>query len=295
MTIFEQLIAFCSASTKTAFVANELRDGLSRRFGTNPSSVIPSDYCYNRWNRGLGERWKPVFVRSAAGEYAFVGADCAYTSLVYAKPREGGNERVVGEWTAGRFMRFADPSDDAASDPASPSLSTPDALAPSNVRSADRTLPLSAAQVDRLFAEYADVLKIEIAEFGCQPTEARHLIGRLGELHCARVTGGTLATRVNQAGFDVVGGDGRRISVKTTAQRAGFVTISAKTLDRVDDLMVLQYDVNEGLRVVYFGDVRVAVDGTRLSAKTQCFELDLARARRLAGRPLASGLGPSLA
>ena len=290
MTIFEQLVAFCSASATTRFNVDELREGLRQKFGTNPSSVIPSDHAYNRWNRGLGDRWKPIFFRLTSGEYDFLGADFAYTGLVYAKPREGGDERVIGEWTGGRFIRFAESGSAIA-----PPTTTQQSTAPLKVRSVERTLPLSGRQIDRLFAEYADVLKLEIAEFGCQPTEARHLIGRLGELHCARVTGGTLATRVNQAGFDVVGRDGRRISVKTTAQRVGFVTISSKTLDRVDDLMVLQYEPNDGLKLLYFGDIRIAVDGTRLSAQTKCFELDLARARRLISRPLTYSIGSSWA
>lgn len=73
------------------------------------------------------------------------------------------------------------------------------------------------------------ILALEVKAFGCEPTETRHLIGRLSEIYCARHVGGKLARRVNQAGFDAIGADGRRISVKTTAQKRGFVSFNERT------------------------------------------------------------------
>src|SRR3546814_11525292 len=68
----------------------------------------------------------------------------------------------------------------------------------------------------------ADVCSSDLTmEFGVKPTEVRHLIGRLGEFHCALQVGGNLAHMANQHGFDVVCSNDRRISVKTTAQVSG--------------------------------------------------------------------------
>ena len=53
--------------------------------------------------------------------------------------------------------------------------------------------------------------------WGVPATELRHLCGRLGELYAAVITNGQMANEVNQKGYDVVGRDGERISVKTTA------------------------------------------------------------------------------
>ena len=113
------------------------------------------------------------------------------------------------------------------------------------------------------------------------------MLGRLGELECAIRVGGTLAARTNQPGFDVVSPAGRRISVKTTAQRAGFVAIGAKTLGLTDDLMLLQY-VDSALSVVYHGLMQSAVDVARLYAPSGNYELDISKARALSAQSAAA-------
>ena len=143
------------------------------------------------------------------------------------------------------------------------------------------TIPLSSRQIDRLYEEYLEILKLEITQFGCKPTETRHLIGRLGEFYCARFTGGQLARKVNQAGFDVIGSNGNRISVKTTAQKNGFVSLNANTVDRADDLMVISHsDRDDAFSIVYHGKIRPALEVSRLFNGR--YELDLSKARRLA-------------
>lgn len=54
-------------------------------------------------------------------------------------------------------------------------------------------------------------------QWGVEPTELRHLIGRIGELYAALISNGQMATEVNQKGYDVVSEKGEKISVKTTA------------------------------------------------------------------------------
>lgn len=78
-------------------------------------------------------------------------------------------------------------------------------------------------------------------------TEQRHLIGRIGELYAALITGGQMATEVNQAGYDVVGDNGERISVKTTARMAGsgHISFNANTLKLVDRVIILRVNTDE--------------------------------------------------
>jgi hypothetical protein len=83
--------------------------------------------------------------------------------------------------------------------------------------------------------KYLKLIKLEIEEFGVKPTEIRHLIGRLGEFERALIVDGELSHRANQHGFDVISKDGRKISVKITAQMSGCVAISEKTLHFADD------------------------------------------------------------
>lgn len=79
------------------------------------------------------------------------------------------------------------------------------------------------------------------------PTELRHLIGRIGELYAALITNGQMATEVNQKGYDVVSGDGERISVKTTAMMGGSgqISFNPNTLEQVDRIIILRVNTDE--------------------------------------------------
>ena len=267
VTIFDQLVEAFAGTSDRLVTAAEIRRTLFERYGTNPPSVLPSDYSYNRWNQGISQQ-KPLFVRVGAGEYRYLGADQPYTGLVFWRPKGSTADQVIGERVNGE-LRLFDTIAAVATPPSTKVLA--ETQAPSSV------IPLSPEQLDRLYEEYMEVLALEVAEFGCKPTETRHLIGRIGEFYCARQTKGQLARRVNQPGFDVVA-EGRRISVKTTAQRTGFVSINARTLDRVDDLVVLQYD-DGAFEVLYHGPIGLAVQAAR--AWKDRYELDLAKARHL--------------
>ncbi|WP_395599532.1 hypothetical protein AB4P95_19995 [Pseudomonas sp. A1437] len=139
---------------------------------------------------------------------------------------------------------------------------------------------ITADRIQQLFDQYFDLLLLETAEFGVRPTELSHLTGRIGEFYCALQVGGTLAHITNQHGFDVICRNGRRISVKTTAQLTGFVPIGKSTLGKVDDLMIIQY--NEGaLFTIYYGPIGPAVAAARYYAPDGKYELDITKARRL--------------
>lgn len=140
---------------------------------------------------------------------------------------------------------------------------------------------ITADRIKQLYDKYLELIRLEIVEFGVKPTEVRHLIGRLGEFYCALQVGGTLAHLANQHGFDVICRNGRRISVKTTAQTTGFVPIGKTTIDKVDDLMIIQYRDGE-LSIVYYGPVGPAVAAARYYDPDGKYELDISKARRLA-------------
>ncbi|MCB0496904.1 MAG: hypothetical protein KDC79_12270 [Cyclobacteriaceae bacterium] len=137
---------------------------------------------------------------------------------------------------------------------------------------------LSFEQIKRLYEEYIQIVHLEVEQFGCKATEVRHLIGRLGEFYCALKTEGTLSHRTNQHGFDVIGKDERKISVKTTAQKSGFITINPKTLDIADDLMILQFSDFE-FEIIYYGPIKDVIGDSRTWEGK--YELDLSKAKRL--------------
>lgn len=78
--------------------------------------------------------------------------------------------------------------------------------------------------------------------WGVEPTELRHLCGRIGELYAALITNGQMAPEVNQRGYDVVSGVGERISVKTTAimKPSGHVLFNPNSLEFVDRVIVIR-------------------------------------------------------
>lgn len=143
---------------------------------------------------------------------------------------------------------------------------------------------ITANQIQQLYNKYLELIQLEINEFGVKPTEVRHLIGRLGEFHCALQVGGTLAHVANQHGFDVICRNGRRVSVKTTAQKTGFVPIGKATLDKADDLMIIQYR-DGAFSTIYYGPIGPAAAAARYYDHVGKYELDIAKARRLAVMP----------
>ena len=133
-------------------------------------------------------------------------------------------------------------------------------------------------QLKIMYEKYMDIVKLEVEQFGCKPTEVRHLIGRLGEFFCALQVNGKLAHEANEHGFDVISESGRRISVKTTAQKSGFITINPNTASKVDDLMLIQY-FDSKLEVVFHGSIQKAIDVSRTWEGK--FEFDISKAKRL--------------
>ena len=137
---------------------------------------------------------------------------------------------------------------------------------------------MTTIQINILYQKYLEIILLETIELGCAPTEVRHLIGRLGEFFCALKTNGTLARDTNQHGFDVISESGRRISVKTTAQKSGFIAINKNTIKQVDDIMILQY-VNNELQIIYFDKIENATKDCRMWNSN--YELDISRAKRM--------------
>ena len=79
---------------------------LGSRFGTNYGSIIPSDYCYNRVNKGVEFDRKPrLFKFLGDGMYECLGEKYPYSGPVEAKPIGEKNTIVVGSWTNGNLTK----------------------------------------------------------------------------------------------------------------------------------------------------------------------------------------------
>lgn len=263
MTIYDQIKNVLEGREGKRFAASRIKLFVSEKFGTNKTSVIPPDYCYNRINKGIAFN-KHLFIRLSPGEYRYVGENFPYTGWIYQKSRTDKNERVVGRWDNGSFelVEYEQPVPEKQVAKPSPSIPS-----------------LQLGQIEKLYEEYLSLLKLEVDIFGCKATETRHLIGRIGEFKSALETQGTLAKRVNQSGFDVISHEGRKISVKTTAQKTGFVSFNKKTSHLVDDLMVIQFKDGD-FTVVFHDSIDVAISHSRIYKDRYEFDISKAKALR---------------
>lgn len=89
-----------------------------RRIGipTPESGVMPSDHCYNLYNRGIEGKDDPMFLFTHRGHYFFVGRDYAYTGPVLHRP-EGSEQskfEIAGYRVAGKLTMRRKIEDGAA-------------------------------------------------------------------------------------------------------------------------------------------------------------------------------------
>lgn len=228
MTIYEQIKTICANKVNKVIKPIDIRNELLYKYGTNPGSVILSDYCYNRYNKGINFD-KHLFHYINRGAYKYLGENYPYTGLIFSKAKGAEKEIVVGKWKNGRKINNNN-----------------------IIRKSDDIVFIQNEQLQKLYEDYNQILQYEMKMLDCTPTELRHLIGRIGEFLCAIETNGKLARETNQHGFDVIDCDGKRISVKTTAQKTGFISVNQTTFNKFDDLYVVQY-IDDEFKVIYYG------------------------------------------
>lgn len=85
----------------------EIKEWCEQNCDTNPSSIIPTDYCYNRTNNGInqdGRVARPKFLEFVGrGRFRVLGKNYPYTGDMYARPRGYDEDIVVGHWKNGKF------------------------------------------------------------------------------------------------------------------------------------------------------------------------------------------------
>ncbi|MER2192241.1 MAG: hypothetical protein ABS951_14870 [Solibacillus sp.] len=244
-TIYEQLKEVLAGREGEIVTATDLKEQLYIKYGKNKASILLSDYCYNRYNEGILFK-KHLFQYLDRNMYKYLGENALYTGLIFQKKKGEESERIVGEWINGvKYMQQEE---------------------------------LSKAQINQLYTQYNEIWRYEVHVLQNKPTELRHLMGRMGEFLCVLQTDGKLALHVNEPGYDVISANGRKISVKTTAQTNGFIAINRNTFHLFDDLFIVQYK-NDMFQVVFFGDKEQIIDSCRIYENT--YELDLSKLKKL--------------
>lgn len=247
MTIYEKIKEVLHGKINKVVTPSDVKNTLHQLYGTNPDSIILSDYCYNRYNNGFAFN-KHLFEYITRSSYKYLGENSLYTGLIFQKPKGYEREVIVGEWINGVKSLFEQPSE-----------------------------AISMEQIVKLYNEYNQILRYEMNILNCKPTELRHLTGRIGEFICAIKTNGSLSRQTNQHGFDVVS-KGRRISVKTTAQIDGFIPINQNTFENFDDFFVIQY-ANDDFKIIYYGPKEEVLKISRVYGSK--YEVDITRLKKL--------------
>lgn len=102
-TVVNEIIAEYGLHYKISL--KELYELLGARFGTNSGSVIPSDYCYNRTNKGIEFSKKPrLFFFLGDGMYECLGENYPFNGSVYTCEKGSNEEIEVGVWKNGVFF-----------------------------------------------------------------------------------------------------------------------------------------------------------------------------------------------
>jgi hypothetical protein len=145
-------------------------------------------------------------------------------------------------------------------------------------------MALSQVQIIRSLGEALTWFEKELG-WEVKPAELNHLTGRIGELYAAMITRGQMALATNQHGYDVVGADGERISVKTVTT-ATHVSFRKSTFHHVDRVMVLRINVDEGeASIEELLDCCAARIG-EFAAETESEHVFRIRAKQIETRPI---------
>lgn len=279
MTITECIIDYCENSNKKLFTTREIKSCISLNYNKNSGSVIPMDLCYNRTNEGIANLpQNTIFEYLGNAQFLYLGLHYPFSGFVYHKPKHSKNEYCVGEYQNGILNYFESESNIN-------SRSTSSVIGQYN---SDRvSVPEYADKsetIEQLFIEYNRILAIELFTLGSKPTECRALLGRLGEFRAAIELNGKLPINTNQPGWDIIYNSNRRVSVKTTAQRIGFVSFNIKTLSEVDEVRIYQFG-EKGLNLILHCDKEVLLKEPSIRYYPQnnpkSIELDIKKAKKI--------------
>lgn len=109
-TVLNEVVqTFKDTPINTVFSRSEIIELVTSKYNRNPTSIIPSDYCYNRLNKGINyEKYLHIFEYTEDKKYRYLGLNYPYTGKIIHKPK-GGFEVVVGELKKGVLIPYDNP------------------------------------------------------------------------------------------------------------------------------------------------------------------------------------------
>lgn len=102
-SLASKMISLFGENSNKVFTCKEIIDKVLETYpGTNPTSVIPSDYCYNITNKGIPFKTH-LFESLGSGNYKCIGKNYLFNRDVLWKGEK------VGEWVNGVYKLWKDP------------------------------------------------------------------------------------------------------------------------------------------------------------------------------------------
>lgn len=100
MTIDEKMIVaandiLSAHDTEHIFTRQELITLIHEKYGIHKASILPSDYCYNRTNNGIGNSKPKLFLHMGRGLYRCVGQHYVYTGPVQHDARHRRQSEII--------------------------------------------------------------------------------------------------------------------------------------------------------------------------------------------------------
>lgn len=88
----------------------EIIEGVVEECGCAPTSVIPSDYCYNLWNKGIPCDQTRFFLHEGerrSGNYRFVGKYFSYDGQILHFPKGRNSDPIEkgGCFVEGKYIK----------------------------------------------------------------------------------------------------------------------------------------------------------------------------------------------
>lgn len=101
LTIYEKFLSVFENRLGEILSSKEIKDLIVNMYpGTNRTSIIPSDYCYNLVNKGIPFT-NHIFEIIGPGQYKVLGVNYNYTGHIFWSKKE----EPVGEWRNGEITR----------------------------------------------------------------------------------------------------------------------------------------------------------------------------------------------
>ena len=101
---------FADTPVGTILTRQEIIERMGKLFGTNPGSIIPSDYCYNMTNEGKPNDSSNFFMRVDTGKYKYVGENYSFEDInnvisSYKADFERINRDEIYKWKAVQWYK----------------------------------------------------------------------------------------------------------------------------------------------------------------------------------------------